>query len=453
MPMYDGTPNFRVGSGNTPSPRPNVGWYDQLQAIAGGPSTSVGRFLGLAGIGAHNIASMFDTSGNGRKIDPGIGVKHDWSSQPSPTNWGNPFGFADGGGGSDINDILDQLQKLQDPSRYLAGDSDLRAQAAAIAGAKYDPVIAGLRNQASQATRRGEQGQRDVISIFNQLSDSLKGDIPTIEGQYDAASQKQGQQFADLKQGIADQYAKSQQEQADIYKQLGIEAAASDVVPQQQTDKDYFTNRASTDAQVQNSALTQERQGMVDYTNRHSQNARTEGTQRSADILANLNALLEQFNSNIAGQESAKQQETLAGFLGLKQQNQQSAAQQAQNAFQNYIATLNVGRNLRSDELDNALKMKQLQGSQAGVVKSIADIPNRIMGMGLDGSAAQAVQNVMVSGLNNELISGGLDPNTGQQATPEAKVQALLEQGQASGLNSQQLNALRIAALEYFGRR
>jgi hypothetical protein len=402
----------------------------------------------------HNITSLFDTNRYGDKIDPGIGQKHDFGmQQSSPTNWGNPFGFADGGGGNDINDILAQLQQLQDPSRYLAGENDLRAQAAAIAGAKYDPVIAGLRNQASQATKRGEQGQKDVISIFNQLSDSLKGDVPTIEGQYNEAQQKQTGQFNDLKQGIQDQYAKSQAEQAQIYKDLGIQAAASDVTPQQQTDRDYFTNRASTDAQVQNSALTQERQGMVDYTNKHSQNARTEGTQRSADILANLNSLLEQYNSNIAGQEAAKQQETLAGFLNLKQQNQQSAGQQAQNAFQNYIATLNVGRNLKSDELDNALKMKQLNGAQAGAVKSIADIPDRVMSMGLDGQSAQAVQNVMVSGLNNELISGGLDPNTGQQATPEAKVQALLEQGQSSGLNQQQLNALRIAALEYFGRR
>jgi hypothetical protein len=417
---------------------------------------TAGRVLGAGAIGIGNgVSGLFDSNRYGQSIGSGSGQRNPntfSSLQSSPTDWANPFGFADGGG-SNIDDILRQLQGLQDPSRYMMDEGSLRAQAAAIAGAKYDPIIAGLRNQAAQATKRGEQGQKDVISIFNQLSDSLKGDVPVIEGQYNQAQDRQTGQFNDLKKGIQDQYSKSQQEQADIYKQLGIEAAASDVVPQQSTDRDYFTNRASTDAQVQNSALTQEKQGMVDYTNKHSQNARTEGTQRSADILNNLNALLEQYNANIAGDEAAKQQETMAGFLNLKQQNQQSASQQAQNAFQNYIATLNVGRNLRSDDLDNALKMKQLNGSQNSAVKSIADIPDRVMSMGLDGSSAQAVQNVMVSGLGNELISGGLDPNTGQQATPEAKVQALLEQGQANGLNSQQLNALRIAALEYFGRR
>lgn len=418
---------------------------------------TAGRILGAGPIAiAKGVGGLFDSNRYGDSIGSGSGMRNQDTfsglQQNSPTNWANPFGFADGGG-SNIDDILQQLQGLQDPSKYMMDDNSLRAQAAAIAGAKYDPIIAGLRNQAAQATQRGQQGQKDVISIFNQLSDSLKGDVPTIEGQYNQAQDRQTGQFNDLKKGIQDQYAKSQQEQADIYKQLGIEAAASDVVPQQETDKNYFTNRASTDAQVQNSALTQEKQGMVDYTNKHSQNARTEGTQRSADILANLNNLLEQYNSNIAGDEAAKQQETMAGFLNLKQQNQQSASQQAQNAFQNYIATLNVGRNLRSDDLDNALKMKQLNGSQSSAVKSIADIPDRVMSMGLDGQSAQAVQNVMVSGLGNELISGGLDPNTGQQATPEAKVQALVEQGQASGLNSQQLNALRIAALEYFGRR
>lgn len=450
MPMYDGTPNFVIPGNGTPSRTP--GFSNYLQAFSGGPGTRTGSLLGLLGAGVHNVANLFDGNRYGDKIDPGVGARGNTPLlNAQPTDWGGAVGIQ--GGGSGIDDILAQLQALQDPSKYLADDNSLRAQAAAIAGAKYDPIIAGLRNQAAQATKRGEQGQKDVISIFNQLSDSLKGDIPTIEGQYNQAQDRQTGQFNDLKQGIQDQYAKSQAEQAQIYKDLGIQAAASDVTPQQQTDRDYFTNRASTDAQVQNSALTQEKQGMVDYTNRHSQNARTEGTQRSADILANLNNLLEQYNANIAGNEAAKAQETMAGFLNLQNQNRQSASQQAQNAFQNYIATLNVGRNLRSDELDNALKMKQLNGSQAGAVKSIADIPDRIMSMGLDGQSAQAVQNVMVSGLSNELISGGLDPNTGQQATPEAKVQALLEQGQSSGLNQQQLNALRIAALEYFGRR
>jgi hypothetical protein len=412
------------------------------------------NFLNSGGMAAiHGIGDLFSSdTGNGRGIGPGVGARGNTPMINQPTNWSNPFGFADGGG-SNIDDILQQLQGLQDPSKYLANDSDLHAQAQALAGAKYDPIIAGLRNQAAQATKRGEQGQKDVISIFNQLSDSLKGDVPTIEGQYNQAQDRQTGQFNDLKQGIQDQYTKSQDEQNKIYQQLGIQAAASDVVPQQQTDKDYFTNRASTDAQVQNSALTQEKQGMVDYTNKHSQNARTEGTQRSADILNNLNSLLEQYNANIAGNQAAEAQESQAGYLNLKSQNQQSASQQAQNAFQNYIATLNVGRNLKSDDLDNALKMKQLQGSQTSAVKSLGDIPDRVMGLGLDGQSAQAVQNVMISGLGNQLISGGLDPDTGQQATPEAKVQALLEQGQASGLNSQQLNALRVAALEYFGRR
>lgn len=424
----------------------------------------VGRFMGnaiqstgslgggLLGVGAGLFSGL--SSAAARRVNGTAMPVAGYTPQSNPvTNWSNPFGFEEGGGGSDIDDILKQLQALNDPSKYLQDENSLRAQAAAMAGAKYDPVIAGLRNQARQATQRGEQGQRDVISIFNQLSDSIKGDVPTIEGQYDAAQQKQSGQFNDLKQGITDQYAKSQSEQAQIYKDLNIQAAASDVTPQQQTDRDYFVNRASTDAQVQNSALTQERQGMVDFTNKHSQNARTEGTQRSADILSNLNALLEQYNGNIAANEAAKQQESMAGFMQLQGQNQSNASEQAQRAFQNYISVLNVGRDLRGDQLNEMLKMKELNGATAGAVKSLADIPNRIMGLGLGGQSAQAIQNVMASSLNNDLISGGLNPDTGQQATPEAKVQAILETGQNAGLNQQEIEALRIAALEYFGRR
>lgn len=449
MSWEDDVTNFAMGRNRDPnsfSSRVNRFFTGGFEA---GAPLGIGSGLGAA-VGLYNgLRSAASRRINGTAM-PVAGYT---SQTPPPTNWGNPFGFDSNSGGNDINDIIRQLQELNDPSRYLQDEGSLRAQAAALAGAKYDPIIAGLRNQAAQATKRGEQGQRDVINIFNQLSDSIKGDIPAIEGQYDTASANQTKQFADLKQGITDQYAKSQAEQAQIYKDLGIEAAASDVTPQQMTDRDYFVNRASTDAQVQNSALTQERQGMVDYTNRHSQNARTEGTQRSADILANLNNLLEQYNANIQANEAAKSQETMAGFLDLQGKNRTNAADQAQRAFQNYIATLNVGRDLRKDQLDEMLTMQKLNGSVASAVKSLADVPNRIMGLGLGGQSAQNIQNVIASSLSDELIRGGLDPDTGQQATPEAKVQDIIESGQRAGLNNQELEALRIAALEYFGRR
>jgi exonuclease VII large subunit len=182
----------------------------------------------------------------------------------------------------------------------------LERQARAAAAAQYDPVIAALRNQASSASARGERNQRDVISMFNQLGDNLHGDLPAIQQNYDQTQQATGKEYADLQKGIQDQYASSQADQEALYKRLNIEAAAPGILPNQARDKDYFVNRAKTDAQTQQSALTTERQGAIDYTNKGSQMARTEGTQRGADIMSQLTELLNQYNAQIGANEAAK---------------------------------------------------------------------------------------------------------------------------------------------------
>jgi hypothetical protein len=88
-----------------------------------------------------------------------------------------------------------------------------------------------------------------------------------------------------------------------------------------------------------------------------------------------------------------------------------------------------------------------------GAVKSITDIPQRVMSMGLPQQSAQSIQDVFTSSLGNDLVQSGLDPNTGQQATAEAKVAQIMEAGRQRGLNGAELQALQAAALEYFGRR
>lgn len=353
---------------------------------------------------------------------------------------------------SSTDQILQQLQALQDPSRYMTSPEALQAQARAAASAQYDPVIAGLRNQATQATSRGERNQRDVVSAFNQLSDSLHGDLPGIQQNYDQTQQRTGQEYTNLQNSIRDQYASSQADQEALYKRLNIQAAAPDVIPNQQRDQNYFIDRAKTDAQTQQSALTQERQGAVDYTNRGSQMARTEGTQRSSDIMVQLTDLLNQYNGQIGANEAAKAQAYTAGLGSLQMQSQKNALDRAQNDFTNYIASINVGRNLRTDQLDELTKMAALQKSGQTHVKSIADIPQRILGMGLPQSSAQSIQNVFSGALSNDLIQGGVGP-AGTPATAEAKVTKVLEQGRQQGLSAPELKALEAAALEYFGRR
>lgn len=364
------------------------------------------------------------------------------------TNFGNPFGFDQGGNSTD--DILKQLQALSDPSRYMMNQQDLQRQAYSQASAQYDPQIAAIRAAMSGAQTRGERGKQQTIDMFNGLSNNLQQDIPVVTKQYDDAKGQTGQEYTDLKNSINQQYDQSQKQQEDLYNRLNIQAAATDVVPQQQTDRNFFVNQAGAKNQTAQTALTTEQQGAIDYTRKGSENARTEGTQRGADIMNNLADLLNQYQAQMGAQEAAKAQAVTAIMGQLQTAGQKNALDMAQRDFTNYIAAANLGRGLQSDQL-NQLKMQQ--SLYPSSVKSLSDISGRALGMGLDDNEASSLSSVFGQALSNPQLLAGVDPNSGQQLSPEAKAQLVMEQGRNQGLSQSELNALMSMALEYFGRR
>lgn len=421
------------------------GFSDFLNNILHGESKVMGLFANpgrALNLGYANIfAGPQQINGNAMPV-PG------YEPQESTTDFGSAVGISNGGTSTD--DILKQLQALSDPSRYMMNQADLQRQAYAQASAQYDPQIAALRAAMGGAQVRGERNKNSVIDMFNGLSDNLRGEIPRQEQQYDAAKAQTGQEYTDLKNSINQQYDQSQKQQEDLYNRLNIQAAATDVIPQQQTDRDFFVNQAGAKNQTAQNALQTEKQGAVDYTNAGVQNARTEGTQRGADIMNQLADLMNQYQAQIGAQQAAKQSSVAALMGQLQSSAQKQALDMAQRDFTNYIAAANLGRGLQSDQL-NQLKMQQSLYPSA--VKSLSDIPQRALGMGLDQSAAQSLSNVFGQALSDPSILASVDPNTGQQLSAEAKAQRVVEAGRQQGLSAQELNALMSMALEYFGRR
>ncbi len=423
--------------------KPRFGGNSFLNDLIGG----MGAGAGALGVGTGLFTALQNATAN----------RVNGTALPSPLYQPEPQGRIGGimgddygSGQSTTDQILQQLMALQDPSKYLADDASLHAQAASQAAAQYDPVIAALRNQATAASKRGNENSGKVKQMFSDLSDRTAQDLPQIQGQYQQTMDKSAGQYNQLKQGITDQYAQSQKEQEDIYNRLNIQAAASDVVPQQQKDRDYFINRASTDAQTQQSALTTERQGAVDYTNMGAQADRNEGVQRSADILSQLQDLLNQYDAQIGANEAAKSQAANSLYMQLQNQNRSSAADMAQKQFQNYIAATNLGRNLSNDEFNHMMAMK---GKGTTGVKSLGDVGSYAMQLGLPESSAQNLQNVFGQTLMSDpSILAGVNEDTGQALPAEAKAQRILEAGRAAGLSQAELNALQDMALQYFGR-
>lgn len=349
--------------------------------------------------------------------------------------------------GSDLNDILARLEELQNPDRYMTDSADLSRQAMAAASAQYDPIIASLRQQAEGDTQRANINKVELGQMFNSLSGSLQGDIPAIQKQYAGDKATSKQQFADLQGQIKQQYATSQTEQEDMMKRLGIQAAASETLPEQQRDRDYFTNLAGKEGQTQQSALGEEETGSVDYTRQGSQIARTEGVQRQADVMTQLQDLLHQYESQIGANQAAKQNAYTAGLGQLQSQMMNDASDRADRESSNFLQMINLGRDLRSDEY------KYNAQAPSTAVKSPADIAQRVLGLGMNDRQAQSIQDVFMSALSKDPVIQSGTTGFGMNVPKEQLAQRVVNMGRQQHFSQPALNALMTVALEYFGRR
>lgn len=344
-------------------------------------------------------------------------------------------------------DIMARLEALQNPSRYLMDDRALLAQARAAASAQYDPVISQLRSQMGSTESRGQRQRAELGSMFGQLSSSLEADIPKITENYARTKQETKGEYDQLQQSIEGQYRESQAEQEEMLKRLNIEAAAPDMLPQQQRDKDYFTSLAMKEGQTAQTALGMEERGNTEYTRRGSEVARVEGTQRQSDLQLQINDILQALQGQIGSNEAAKSQAISAGHLSLQSQNQKSAQDTAQRDFDNYLKSISLGRDLYKDQL-------QGMGKPVTSVSSPADVGGRALTMGLPQPDAQRLQDIFMSSIGSDpRILAGLNTETGSALSKEQLAAYIVEQGRSQGLSQSQLNALQTIALEYFGRQ
>lgn len=341
-----------------------------------------------------------------------------------------------------MDDIMRRLEELQDPSRYLMDENALRSQAGMSVASKYDPLISELRNAQRATQTRGDNYNKRLGEMFSSLSTDLRDNIPAVQQQFADYKTDTQQQYDRLEQNIAGQYAQSQADQEALFKRLNIEAAAADTLPQQMRDRDFFVNNTRQNAQVQQDAIGTEERGNVEFTRRGSELASVEGTERQANLQQQLLEMLAAYDSKIASTEAQKQAEFNSVLSQLQTGGMESARKYAQQDFDNYLSSIRLGRELSKD-----------QGGTVKAVSSPADMAARTLQMGLSPYASQQVQDVFMSSLGDGYIQAQYNTNTGTPASKEALASRILELGRQRGLNQQQLNALYIGALEYFGRQ
>jgi hypothetical protein len=339
-------------------------------------------------------------------------------------------------------DILRRLEALQNPERFMDFGS-IDSQARSSANAQFEPLIAALRAQAGSATQRGEENKAKLGQMFSSLSTDLSNDIPQIQEQFAGTKERTQGEYDQLKSMIGGQYDDSLASQEAMLKRLNIQAAAPDMTEAQFRDRDYFTNLANKEAQTAQTAIGHEETGATEFTRKGSELATVEGTQRQADLMSQLSQMLNEIQGQIGANEAARESTYQSNKSTLTGQMQDSASKRAQQEFDNYIKSIQLGRDLSKDST-----------TAAGAVKSPADVATRALGMGLSQSQAQQVQNTFMQSVGTDpSILAGINTQYGTSLPKEALAARVVENARAQGMSQSQINALQVIALEYFGRQ
>lgn len=282
---------------------------------------------------------------------PILGQPHDPKSDAVKNAFGNVLGFA-GQLGSALNQpedpmsqlyaqLLDQLQSPVAQPQAVS-PADIMRQVQDALNPIYDQEI-------SHAQTQTKSSQAAVQGMYKQLADNFAQMAPQQVAQAKDAQNQISDIYGQLRSNIQGNYARVAQDQTDLFKQLGIESAAPDVLAKQAPAVEDATN-----AIAQNQAAEQQRYmdiGQMDanYYRQGSPISIMSGNEKSVDLINQLNDYL----SQVEAQRASGIQSGYLDQLG-----------QAQNSYNSQLSAANSEANRRQEMLWSMLQ-SQLQGNNS----------------------------------------------------------------------------------------
>lgn len=265
--------------------------------------------------------------GNSPRSNPNIrSTKKIMKSRPMPGAsivQENPQG---GGGVDPLMSMYQQLlDQLQSPVKMpTAVDTEnLMRQVQSALNPIYD-------QRANSAEKRTGRATAEVKKMYRALSDDYERLAPQQIAQADAAQKEVEQLYGQLRSNIEGSYSRVSEEQGDLFKSLGIEAALPDVLDEQADSVQEAATAAS-----QNQAQQEQRYmdiGQTDstYYREGSPNATMTGNEISTDFLSQLQDYLGQVEAErSSGIQSAYMDQLGQAQTQLGQQQQTAQGEMA----------------------------------------------------------------------------------------------------------------------------
>lgn len=340
-------------------------------------------------------------------------------------------------GTADLQAALEQMIKGGSGGM---SDKEIARLISQSVGGTYDPQIKAIQQEMGRAKGRAKGARADLKALYNDLSGYYTSHVGSTKAMYDVAKKGAENRNASLKNSITSDYTDRLKEQVDMYKSLGIEAAAPSATEGQYADQASQLANADVSGNAEAQALGVEERGNETYWNEGAGIAQMEGTERQADVITQLQDYLNTQGTSLAGLQGQKSAAYSQATLEAKQKRADQANQR-QNEIWN--------RMLELAKLKQSAARSSASGAGSTPSKGLTGVAAYLGSQRLANEFQTSMQQATTWNQSPQAKQyyGGEVPNT-----PEEMAQVIRDNAANRGLSADDQLKLWQAALVYYGK-
>lgn len=328
-----------------------------------------------------------------------------------------------------IQDIYQQLlQRLALEGSTGLDPKAAQSQARRSASMQFDPQITAIQALMSEAKKSGKAASSEIGNMYEQLAKSYAGDLKSSREAFLTLEEKEKARQADYANSLRTNYGSSMDALSEQFKQLGIEEAAQDVMPELAQDMGDYGGIAAREGAAEMQALGQLGAGEEQFYARGAPLARQEGTQIRGELATQLESFLNQQGGQIAALKAQQNNAYLSALSDI-----QGAQAKSQNEAWDRL--LQVGRFMESQKTKApAASYKGLTGATTVLTEILGDRAGR---------ADKFLKDI--------LLTPEFRPTTGQLDVNTAAY-LMTQRAQAAGLGPDEIAALMQSVYALYGK-
>jgi hypothetical protein len=257
-----------------------------------------------------------------------------------------------------------QLSAIQQNAPQMPSTAEILKQAKKQANSQYNPQIQALLREMSREKHRNKSVRKDMDALWDEVRASYGPEAKKSNRRYSQAAASEKERFNALKNDLASSYAETQNEQADEFGQLGIDAAIPAASQQQTEDLAYIDKVIAADNNSQLQSLQSQGAGNLDFLQQSASIAGLRGAEAQQDLANQLANYLSEASASLGDLKAQR----LSAIEQLKQQkswdqmfkmmnfyntvmNQQTQNQNSQQSGSNSYRNLSGAMKIATDSM------------------------------------------------------------------------------------------------------